>query len=146
MKEIFLTSFLSLIILFTSCINRDNKVKNPCILDFKYEKHQAVGPEGLVSIIRVDDRNLRNMLLSSNRLVFKYSGGIYDIDSLYFPSPIINIYNKKDSILVFGQGVFGLRGYPELFIDSIIQKTKREVVIEIVDTIGIRKWILARCR
>lgn len=139
-------SFLSLIVLFTSCTIRDNKVKNLCVLDFKYEKHEAVGPEGLVSIIRVDDRNLRDILLSSNRLVFNYTGGIYNIDSLYFPSPIINIYNKKDSTLVFGQGVFGLRQYPELFIDSVIQKTKSEVVIEIIDTIATRKWILARCK
>lgn len=146
MREIFLISFLSLIVLLTSCINRDNKVKDLCVLDFKYEKHEAVGPEGLVSIIRVDDRDVRNIILSSNRLVFNYSGGIYDIDSLYFPSPMVNIYNTKDSTLVFGQGVFGLRQYPELFIDSVIQKIKREVVIEIIDTITTRKWILARCK
>jgi hypothetical protein len=146
MKEISLITFLSLIILFTSCINRDNKAKDICILDFKYEKHKAVGPEGLVSIIRVDDRDLRKIILSSKRLVINYSGGIYEIDSLYFPPPIINIYNKKDSTLVFGQGVFGLRQYPELFIDSVIRKTKSEVVIEIIDTITTKKWIIARCK
>lgn len=139
-------SFLSMIVLFTSCTIRDNKTKNLCIIDFKYERHEAVGPEGLVSIIRVDNRNLRNIFLFSNRLVFNYSGGIYNIDSLYFPPPIISIYNKKDSTLVFGQGVFELRQYPELFIDSIMQKTKREVVIEIIDTISNRKWILSRCK
>lgn len=145
MRAIYLISFLSSILIFPYC-NRDDKVKDTCVLDLKYENHDAVGPEGLVSIIRVDDRNLRNIFLSSDRLVFNYSGGIYDIDSLYFPSPMVNIYNTKDSTLVFGQGVFGLRQYPELFIDSVIQKIKREVVIEIIDTITTRKWILARCK
>lgn len=138
-------SLLSSIVLFTSC-NSDDKVKNTCVLDFKYEKHEAVGPEGLVSIIRVDDRSLRNLLLSSNRLVFNYSGGIYDIDSLYFPSPMVNIYNTTDSTLVFGQGVYGLRQYPEVFIDSVIQITKRELIIEVIDTMNNKKWAIANCK
>ncbi|MEN6501954.1 MAG: hypothetical protein ABFC55_06220 [Tenuifilaceae bacterium] len=145
MRAIYLTISLSLIVAFSFCI-RNDKVKNTCILDFKYEKHDAVGPEGLVSIIRVDDRSLRDIFLSSDRLVFKYSGGIYEVDSLYFPSPMVNIYNTKDSTLVFGQGVFGLRQYPELFIDSIIQKTKKELVIEIIDSLNNKKWTIARCK
>lgn len=145
MRAIYLTISLSLIVAFSFCI-RNDKVKNTCILDFKYEKHDAVGPEGLVSIIRVDDRSLRDIFLSSDRLVFKYSGGIYEVDFLYFPSPMVNIYNTKDSTLVFGQGVFGLRQYPELFIDSIIQKTKKELVIEIIDSLNNKKWTIARCK
>ena len=144
MRQIYFIGFLSLIVLLTSCIN--NTAKNFCILEFKYEKHEAVGPEGLISIAQVDDKELRNILISSNQLVFKYYGGIYDIDSLYFPSPIVDIYDNKDSILVFAQGVFGLRQYPAVFIDSIIQETKKEIVIEIIDTLGNKKWTLARCK
>ena len=131
MKRIFLTNIIILILISTSCLNNSgNKIEtNQCLLDFMYEKHNAVGPEGLISIVRLNDKEFRKILLhNSNRLVFKYYGGIYNIDSLYFPSPIINVYDNKDSTLVFGQGVFGLRQYPELFIDSVIQKTKKEII------------------
>jgi hypothetical protein len=111
-----------------------------------YEKNEAVGPEGLVSIIQVDDKELRKILLSSKRLVFKYYGGIYEIDSLYFPPPINNIFEKKDSTIVFGQGVYGLRQYPEVFIDSVIQITKRELIIEVIDTLNNKKWTIANCK
>jgi len=146
MRVISFFYFLSLLMLFTSCANRDNKVKNLCILDFMYEKNEAVGPEGLVSIIQVDDKELRKILLSSKRLVFKYYGGIYEIDSLYFPPPINNIFEKKDSTIVFGQGVYGLRQYPEVFIDSVIQITKRELIIEVIDTLNNKKWTIANCK
>lgn len=145
MRAIYLIISLSLIVVFSFC-TRNDKVKNTCILDFKYEKHDAVGPEGLVSIIRVNNKVLRDTLLSSSRLIFNYSGGIYDIDSLYIPSPMVNIYNNKDSTLVFGQGVFGLRQYPEVFIDSIMRITKRELIIEVIDTLNNKKWTIANCK
>lgn len=144
MKKIYLISLLGSIIIFSTC-NREVEVKNACVLDFKYEKHEAVGPEGLISIIRVDDRTLRNTLLDSDYLVFNYKGGIYDIDSLYFPSPMVYVYNEMDSTLVFGQGVFGLRHFTESFIDSVIQKTKNELVIDIIDSINNKKWTITNC-
>jgi hypothetical protein len=149
MKRLLTINVMVLMLLNTSCINHSGKnhTINQCLLDFRYDKHNAVGPEGLASIVQINDKDFREILLfNSNRLTFKYYGGIYNIDSLYFPPPIIDIYDKKDSTIVFGQGVFRLRQYPELFMDSVIQQTKKEISIEVTDTLTNKKWTIAKCK
>ena len=86
------------------------------------------------------------MVENPKRLKFIYSGGVYSIDSLHFPSPFIDIYDHSDSTLVFGQGVFGLRGYSDSFIDSVMQKTREEISINVLDTLTKEKWIIKRCK
>ena len=119
------------------------------ITNFKYYKHNAVGPEGLVCFAIIPDQEFRSVLLNpykSNSLIFKYSGGIYNIDTLYFPPPIIDVISPYDSTIVLGQGVFGLRRYPAYVVDSLILLTQQELIIDITDTIRDKKWRLAAHR
>lgn len=149
MRIIYSVIFSLLSILVTNCnSNQRNRIHpNDCIISFNYYKSDAVGPEGLVSILSVKDTNLLQVLIENpRRLTLKYKGGIYDIDSLYFPHPLIEIYNFKDSSLILQQDVFGLRGYQDLFIDSIMERTKKEISIEMIDTISTRKWIITNCK
>jgi len=124
-------------------VNCGRTEKKSYISDFRYEKHDAVGPEGLVCFVKVHDQNLKSVLLqANNHLTFKYSGGIYNIDTLYFPSPIVNILSVHDSTLVLGQGVFGLRRYTDSFLDSIVLMTKKGMTLEIRDTLKNETWTL----
>jgi hypothetical protein len=115
------------------------------IEEFKYRRTEAVGPEGLVCFITINDKSLRNRLLQNyhNHLIFKYSGGIYDIDTLYFPRPFIDVFSAYDSTLVFDQAVHELRSYPINFMDSIMRETQNNVMIEIKDTITNQEWTLS---
>ena len=141
--------FLLLAYLVTNCNSNQRSRKYPidCIINFNYYKTDAVGPESLVSILSVKDLNLLEVLIKNpRRLTLEYKGGIYDIDSLYFPPPLIEIYDFKDSSLIFEQDVFGLRGYSDLFIDSIMERTKKEISIEVIDTLTTKKWIIPNCK
>jgi len=118
-----------------------------CIVDFNYYKTEAVGPENMASILYIKNKDLLEILINNPReLLYTYRGGIYDIDSLYFPPPLIEIYSFKDSSLIFEQDVFGLRGYSNKFIDSIMTITKEQISIEFTDTLTTKKWIITRCR
>jgi hypothetical protein len=147
MGKIIMISFV--IALFISCANNaENKLKEPCVLDIWYRRRDTPGPNGLMSIVLINDRDLRNMLLSIKpplHLSFKYSGSIYNIDSLSFITPVFNIRNINDSIIGLGQGVWGLGQYTDSFLDSIVEQTKRDIVIEITDTIGGKKWTIPNC-
>ena len=141
------------VILFTSCINSINKsnVQELCLIDFYFERRElgSPGPDGLICAIAITDKDVRKLLLSTvppANLKFNYFGGIYNIDSLRFPSPAYNINDINDSTIVFVQGVIGLRAYyPELFLDSIMDATKKELVIEIIDTLNGQKWLFPNC-
>lgn len=119
--------------------------KDQGILNVKFEKTNAVGPDGLICIVRIEDYALKKRLVENQeQLKLIYSGGIYSIDSLYFPSPFIDIYDHSDSTLVFGQGV--LLKYSDSFIDSMMQRTRKEISISVLDTLTKEKWIITRCK
>jgi hypothetical protein len=143
--NITIASFI--LIVLNSCYSRskEKSSQNFQILEFKYERHDAVGPEGLLCFVRIESKDLRNVLLKNfdNHLIFKYSGGIYDIDTLYFPKPYIDVISVFDSTLIFGQSVFGLRRFPESKIYSIILRTKKEISIKIIDTVNNNIWTLS---
>jgi len=123
--------------------------ENQCILEFKYYHTDAVGPDGLVCFVNVCDTVLKKALLKNfgNGLKYKYNGCIYNIDSLYFPRPYVDIKDiKNDQILVFEQAVFCLRGYSKSFLDSIVSKTEQEISIEIIDTLNNKTWKIYKCR
>lgn len=136
------------ILLFASCANNTNyKSKAPCVIDFWYDKNEAIVAKGMVSVILTEDREFRNMLLTPQlptHLKFEYHGGIYNIDTLYFPPPIENIIRINDSIILLGQNL-SLEQYLEAFMDSIVEQTKRELVIEITNTISGKKWVIPSC-
>ena len=136
------------IIAIVTCRNNSKieSINDLYIVEYKYERTDAVGPEGLVCFIKIPDKYLREKLLQNyrNNLVFKYSGGIYDIDSLYFPRPFIDIFSIHDSTMVFSQAVYGFRRYSSTFMDSIISKTKSELIIEIADTITKDIWTITK--
>jgi hypothetical protein len=149
MRILYSSILLILIYLVTNCNSNPRSKKYPidCIISFHYYKTDAVGPESLINILSVKDINLLEILLKNpRRLTLEFKGGIYDLDSLYFPHPLIEIYNFKDSSLIFEQDVFGLRGYSDIFIDSIIERTKKEISIEIFDTMTARRWIIPNCK
>lgn len=147
----FLFSLLSILIAIsiTSCnSNASSKdALEDCIVDFNYYKTEAVGPENIASILNIKNKDLLEILINNPRkLLFTYRGGIYNIDSLYFPPPLIEVYSFKDSSLIFEQDVFGLRKYSNRFIDSIMTITKDEISIEFTDTLTTKKWIVTSCR
>lgn len=148
MKQKFVISLLILLNFISSCSIRTNKNAKigDCISSFEYFNHDAVGPESLVSIVQINDSYLKEILSRNPRLlVYKYTGGIYNIDTLYFPRPQIEINNYKDSSFIFDQSVFELRQYPKSFIDSIMKLTERSISIEIIDTLSNKKWNLKTC-
>lgn len=139
--------FLLLSFIFSCNLVTEKAKKGDCIINFEYFKHDDVGPESLVSIVQIQNNELKEILLRNPRvLVYNYVGGIYDIDSLYFPKPQIEIYNHKDSSLIFDQSVFKLRLYSKEFIDSIMKLTKTKISIEVTDTISKKKWTLGVCK
>ena len=149
MRSLYTFIFLILAYLITNCNSNQRSKQYPkdCIISFNYYRSDAVGPESLVSILTIKNKDLLEILINNpKRLFFKYNGGIYSIDSLYFPRPLIEIYDFKDSSLIFEQDVFGLRGYPELFIDSVVQQTKKEIAIEVTDSLTNKKWTIAKCK
>lgn len=134
------------IVLFISCVEKQDD-KYPCIIDFWFDISYAPGPDGLISVVLIKDSDLRNKLLSSippAHLLFKYHGTIYNIDSLRFTSPYRGI-DINDSTVVFWQSVVGLYEYSYSFMDSIVGITKKELVIEITDTLSGEKWIIPNC-
>lgn len=141
--------FLFLLIL-SSCNILTQKTKNKsgdCIKSFEYFHHTGVGPESLVSIVQIQDNELKNIIIRNPRLFsYQYMGGIYNIDTLYFPKPQIEIYNYKDSSLIFDQSVFGLRLYSKEFTDSIMKLTKEEIKIVIMDTLSKKIWTISACK
>jgi hypothetical protein len=141
--------FLLLIILL-SCNIITQKAKNKsgdCIKSFEYFHHTGVGPESLVSIVQIQDKELKNVIIRNPRLFsYQYLGGIYNIDTLFFPKPQIEIYNYKDSSLIFDQSVFELRLYSKEFIDSMMKLTKEEIKIVITDTLSKKIWTVSACK
>lgn len=149
MKTKFIIISILLVSFLTYCTNNPSRKVdiNQCILSFTFKKNDAVGPEGLVSIVRINDSTFRKMLLENpQRLNFEFYGGIYNIDSLHFPSPMIDVYNLKGNTIIFEQGIFGLRRYSDSFIDSVMQKTGEEISINVLDTLTKEKWIITRCK
>lgn len=150
MKHNLVIGVFLLLIILLSCNIITQKTKNKsgdCIKSFEYFHHTGVGPESLVSIVRIQNSELKNVILRNPRLLsYHYVGGIYNIDTLYFPKPQIEIYNHKDSSLIFDQSVFELRLYSKEFIDSMMQLTKKEILIEITDTLSKKKWTISACK
>jgi len=147
MKSHYLYIILLFICLFASCNSNQKSKQNQTdsIISFDYHKSNAVGPESLVSILSIKNKKLIESLMKNpQRLSIEYIGGIYNIDSLYFPRPLFEIYDFKDSSLIFEQDVFCLKGYSDTFIDSIMQKTREEISINFVDTLTNEKWIITR--
>ena len=156
--------FIIAVILFISCVNKVNKMydnnNDLCVIDFWYERKDefTTGSEGIVSILKITDKNLRKILLSNtdppvympSYLSLKYSGGIYNIynvDSLHYFSPSPNIININDSILSFFRKVYRYQfgEHSDSFIDSIIDITKKELVIEITNTENGETWLFPNC-
>jgi hypothetical protein len=149
MKKQFLIISILFISFLTGCIFHSNKSidKKQGILNVKFEKTKAVGPDGLICIVRIKDKALKKRMIENpGQFKLIYSGGVYSIDSLNFPTPFIDIYDHSDSTLVFGQAVFGLRGYSDSFIDSIMQITRKEISINVADTLTKEKWIITKCK
>jgi len=150
MKQNLIIRVFMLLSFVLSCnIMTQNKKPNAgdCIISFEYFHHNDVGPESLVSIVQIQNSDLKNVILRNPRLLsYHYIGGIYNIDTLYFPKPQIEIYNHKDSSLIFDQSVFELRLYSKEFIDSLMELTKKEILIEITDTLSKKKWTICVCK
>ncbi len=146
MKRQFIIVFILFISLSTGCLCPNKRMdKSQGILNVTFERAKAVAPDGLICIVRIKDKALKKrMVENQERLKLIYSGGIYSIDSLYFPSPFIDIYDHSDSTLVFGQGVF--LKYSDSFIDSIMQITRKEISINVVDTLTKENWLITRSK
>jgi hypothetical protein len=150
MKHNLVIRVFLLFFIFSSCNIMTQKRKNKsgdCIKSFEYFHHTGVGPESLVSIVQIQDNELKNVIIKNPRLFsYQYMGGIYNIDTLFFPKPQIEIYNYRDSSLIFDQSVFELRLYSKEFIDSIMKLTKKEIIIVIMDTLSKKRWTISACR
>jgi len=147
MKSQYYHIVLLLICLFFSCNFNQKSKQNPTdfIISFDYHKSIAVGPESLISILSIKNKKLIERLMKNpQRLSIKYIGGIYNIDTLYFPRPLFEIYDFKDSSFIFEQDVFCLKVYSTTLIDSLIEKTRMEMSINFVDTLTHEKWIITR--
>lgn len=134
--------------MLSSCFSIPGKKQRSlqCIKTFTYKKQEAVGPESLGGIIITNDNELRKLLLNKPpHYIFHFSGGIYDIDSIYFPPPYVDIYDVKDTSIFFVQNVFGLRQISTKTLDSLINQTEKNIHIEIQDTITDKKWVLVKC-
>lgn len=136
--------------LVASCnSNTSNNSSTTCCIDsfYYYFDRKVIGPQGFRSILTIVDRDLRGLLITSpRRLTYNFQGGIYAIDSLYFPNPLIDIWDFKDSSIVFDQDVFVLSGYSDLFVDSIMKKTSHDISIIIIDTLTKKKWLCFKCK
>jgi len=147
MKNILI--FIVLCFLFGSCtstpVNKHTSFQ--CIKSFVYTKQHAVGPETLVGVIATNDNELRRLLLNKpSHFVFNISGGIYNVDSIYFPLPYVDIYDIRDTSIFFVQDIFGLRQIPANTLDSLIRRTEMDIHVEILDTITNKKWVIMKCR
>ncbi len=148
MSRLGFCSILGLVIFSCTIFSCQRQQRVPCIREFIYQQTKAVGPEAFVCILKTNDNNLDRLLAEkSNRFIYNYSGGIYNIDTLGFSSssPCYVIYEGTDNSIKLIQIVFGLSRIPTNTLDSLIKKTEKDICIELLDTITKKRWILRKC-
>ena len=162
------TYFIIAVILFTSCANRVNNTteKTPCVIDFKYLIPDSANPNVLLSFITDIGEDLMKMLFPAvnydpvlfheyvflsffkdYNMEFKFSGGIYNYaDSIDYVGLVdyVSIHGINDSTLFLSQNIVFLEK-PEPFVDSLINITKKELVVEITNKLSGEKWIIPNC-
>jgi hypothetical protein len=121
------------------------KDKTYCITRLWYQISKTANPDKLFYTVNIPDSALFFDLISNvNRFKFKFSGSIFDIDTI----KILNYSagaDIRDSSLIIGNVCSNLKTYPKAKLDSIIRETKSNIYIEVRDTITNQKFLFKSC-
>jgi hypothetical protein len=141
MHRILILILLSAFILLFSCkiIHRTGADNTYYIKDFGYKISNYPGLNGIFYKVEIPDSVLYFFLLrNEDRLLVKYHGFIYTIDSIHFQQTTMNV-DARDSTLVLVQPV-NLWCYDKKFLDSLFRIADRELLIDIYDPVTNEKW------
>lgn len=122
------------------------KEGNYCVGDIWYKIAETANPDKVFCTIDVPDSTLfYHFINNEERLRITFFGAIYNVDSFKVIHHLMGAYNL-DNTIVIGQTITSLMKYEKQFLDSLIQKTQRELRIEILDTLTRQKWEFTKCK